>query len=253
MGPRALTFGSVAADYERYRPGYPGRLVDDVLSYAARPVRRALEIGAGTGKATRVFARRDIAVTATDPDAAMLRELGKHVPSTVTVMQAAFEDLTLERSYDLVFAAASMHWTAAVGRWERVAALLDTAGTFACFGGQLSLADPAVEAAVQTARAPLLDSDAFPSPDGTPAGSQTLWPATELAQSTLFTDVRQSPVDRGAIVSAHDYVGHLATVSAYLELPRAVRDDVLARVLRVLPDRVEVVSDIVVHLARRAG
>lgn len=253
MSARALTFGSVAGAYERYRPGYPDELVDDVLRYAGRPVRGALEIGAGTGKATRVFAQLGIAVTATEPDEAMLRELRKHVPSTVTVVQAAFEDLTLEVSYDLVFAAAAMHWTDPVGRWERVAALLAPGGTFACFGGQVDLADHSVEAAVQAARAPFLNSDAFPPPDGTPAGSQTQWPARELAQSSLFSDVRQTLIDRRATVSAHDYVGHLATISAYLELPPPARADVFSQILQVLPKRVEVVSDIVVHLARRAG
>ncbi len=64
---RALSFGSVATAYERYRPGYPVELVDEVLNYAGRPVRTALEIGAGTGKATRVFAERGLAVTATEP------------------------------------------------------------------------------------------------------------------------------------------------------------------------------------------
>ena len=80
MTGRALKFGSVASAYERFRPGYPDELVDQVLAYAGHPVRTALEIGAGTGKATRVFARRGIAVTATEPDAAMLTELRKHVP-----------------------------------------------------------------------------------------------------------------------------------------------------------------------------
>lgn len=65
MVERALSFGSAASAYERFRPGYPDELVDEVLASAGRPVRTALEIGAGTGKATRVFAGRGIAVTAT--------------------------------------------------------------------------------------------------------------------------------------------------------------------------------------------
>jgi ubiquinone/menaquinone biosynthesis C-methylase UbiE len=72
MTTRALSFGSVAAAYEQFRPGYPEALVDAVLAYAGHPVHTALEIGAGTGKATRVFAVRGITVTATDPDPAML-------------------------------------------------------------------------------------------------------------------------------------------------------------------------------------
>jgi SAM-dependent methyltransferase len=253
MGARALSFGSVAMAYERYRPGYPAKLVDDVLTYAGRPVHAALEVGAGTGKATRVFAQREIAVTATEPDAAMLRELRKHVPSTVTIVQAAFEDLTLRASYDLVFAAAAMHWTDPVGRWARVAALLVPGGTFASFGGHVQLADSALEAAVRAARRPFLESDSFPSPDGTPEGSETQWPATELAQSVLFTDLRQTLIDRRKTVSAHDYVGHLSTISAYLELPSSVNQDAFSRILQVLPERVEVAADITLHLARSAS
>jgi len=217
----------VATAYERYRPGYPVELVDDVLNYAGRPVRTALEIGAGTGKATRVFAERGLAVTATEPDAAMLCELRNHVPPTVTIVRAAFEDLAPGASYDLVFAAAAMHWTDPVSRWERVAAQLVPGGAFACFGGQVQLADPAVEAAVEAARRLFLESDSFPSPDGTPPGSTMQWPATELAQSVLFTDLRQTLIQRRRTVSARDYVGHLSTVSAYLQLPSSVREDAL--------------------------
>lgn len=93
MTERALLFGTVASAYERFRPGYPETLVDEVLAYAGRPVRTALEIGAGTGKASRAFARRGITVTATDPDRAMLVELRKHVPETVVTVQASFENL----------------------------------------------------------------------------------------------------------------------------------------------------------------
>lgn len=58
MAGRALSFGVKAEAYERIRPGYPVELVDMVLTYADQPVRTALEIGAGTGKATRLFAQR---------------------------------------------------------------------------------------------------------------------------------------------------------------------------------------------------
>lgn len=95
MTGRALSFGSVASAYEQFRPGYPDELVREVLTYAGGPVRTALEIGAGTGKATRVFARHGVAVTATDPDAAMLTELRKHVPASVATVRGAFEDLPL--------------------------------------------------------------------------------------------------------------------------------------------------------------
>lgn len=250
MSGRALSFGAVAAAYEQFRPGYPGRLVDSVLSYADLPIRTALEIGAGTGKATREFAARGIAVTATDPDAAMLAELRKHVRPPVRTVQAAFEDLPLTQTYDLVFAAAALHWTEPVHRWTRMSALLNANGVFASFGGQLSLEDAEIENAVQAARSPLLADDGVPSPDGTPEDSPMQWPGTELSRSGLFRDVRQVTIERRVTMPASEYVGHLSTVSAYLSLSDADRESVFERILSVIPQRVTLNGDLVLHLAR---
>ncbi|MGW4023074.1 class I SAM-dependent methyltransferase [Streptomyces sp. NPDC005009] len=251
MSGRALSFGVVAEAYERFRPGYPAELFDMVMAYAGHPVRTALEIGAGTGKATRLFAQRGVTVTATDPDGSMLAELRKHVPTNVRPLQAAFEDLRPGERYGLVYAAAALHWTNPEGRWSRMAALLEPGGVFASCGGPFRLADPAVEEAVRAARAPFLESDEIPSPDGTPPGHETQWPGTELQRSEWFTDVRQSVIERRVTMSARDYVGHLSTISAYLVLPTAEREQVFSRITQALPDRVEMAADITVHLARR--
>ena len=60
---RRLSFGSVAEQYDRIRPSYPEQLVDDVIAYAGDGLTaagRALEVGAGTGKATLQFAARGL-------------------------------------------------------------------------------------------------------------------------------------------------------------------------------------------------
>lgn len=251
MSGRALRFGTRADAYERFRPGYPAELFDVVMAYAVRPVRTALEIGAGTGKATRVFAQRGIAVTATDPDAVMLAELRKHVPAGVRTVQAAFEDLRDGDRYDLVYAAAALHWTKPEGRWDRIADLLAPDGVFAAFGGPVRLADPAVEEAVRAARAPFLETDELPSPDGTPPDQDMQWPGTELQRSERFVDVAQCTVERRLTMTARDYVGHLSTVSAYLQLPISEQEQVYGRIMQVLPDTVDINADITVHLARR--
>lgn len=250
MVERALRFGSVAAAYERFRPGYPDELVDAVEEYAGRPVRTALEVGAGTGKATRVFAAHGIAVTASDPDPEMLAELRRHVPDSVRTVRGAFEELSLRTVYDLIFAAASFHWTDPDGRWERVAALLEPRGVFASFGGPLRLADPGTEATARAIREQFLADDEIPSPDGSPPTSPMQWPGTELERSELFTDVRQTVLARRPTLTREEYVGHLATVSAYLELDDPVRDEVLGRIREALPERVGVIADLTLHLAR---
>lgn len=185
MPERALTFGAAAEQYERFRLGYPDELVDLVLAHADRPVRDALEFGAGTGKATRAFATRGFALTATDPDASMLDELCRHVPSNVTVRRAGFEELPAVE-HDLVYCAAALHWTSPDRRWERLASLLRAGGIFATFGGSLGLTDPALEAAVRTARAPYLPEDDVPRPDGTSEAGAP-WPYQDSSRARTST------------------------------------------------------------------
>ena len=77
------------------------------------------------------------------------------------------------------------------------------------------------------------------------------WPGTELQRSEWFADVQQSVIERRLTMSAADYIGHLSTISAYLELPASEQEQVYSRIMQVLPETVELAADITVHLARR--
>jgi hypothetical protein len=90
--------------------GLPNELVDIVLRDAGRPVCTALEVGAGTAKATRLFAWHGIEVTALEPDAEM-----SDVLATVTLglpvwpLVSTSEEFRTESRSDLVYAAAAWH------------------------------------------------------------------------------------------------------------------------------------------------
>jgi 16S rRNA A1518/A1519 N6-dimethyltransferase RsmA/KsgA/DIM1 with predicted DNA glycosylase/AP lyase activity len=60
----ARSFDLAAAEYERTRPDYPDAVLDLVPVQAEATV---LDLGAGTGKLTRVLARRYARVIAVEP------------------------------------------------------------------------------------------------------------------------------------------------------------------------------------------
>lgn len=130
---RGLAFGSVAEAYERYRFDYPAELATRICGHATRPVKVALEIGAGTGKATRLFTGIGLKVTALEPDPAMLTQLATNVAGDVHPAPSTFEDAELSDQVDLVYAAAALHWTDPATRWSRIAAQLAPGGVFASF------------------------------------------------------------------------------------------------------------------------
>ena len=62
-----LGFDNIPEIYDRVRPTYPPALFDALLSYLSSPPERglrAVEIGPGTGQATRSLLERGIAVSA---------------------------------------------------------------------------------------------------------------------------------------------------------------------------------------------
>src|SRR5215470_16044453 len=94
---RARSFGVAAAAYDKYRPRYPDRLIDDVV--AMLPGRRVVEIGAGTGIATAAFAARGVAMTCVEPDPAMAAVLSAKLAGSADlhVDVATFEDWSAAR------------------------------------------------------------------------------------------------------------------------------------------------------------
>jgi SAM-dependent methyltransferase len=247
---RGLLFGTAAEAYERFRPGYPDEVVDRTLRYAAGPVGTAIEIGAGTGKATRPFACRGIRVTALEPDPAMFAVLEREmVAMPVRLVPATFEEYDGPPA-DLVYAAASWHWADPERRCELAAALLVDGGTLAIFGAPVRAVDPDVQAAVSRATGSTPDDPAFRPPDPL-SPERHRWLDEELEDSGLFCDVEHHLVHRVLPLPQREYVGHLSTLSAYLELSFEDRHELLDRITRVLPEPVEVDLSVSLQLARR--
>jgi SAM-dependent methyltransferase len=58
-----LAFGRVADLYETARPSYPDPTIDQLIELAGlQPGAQVVEVGAGTGKATRMLAERGLAL-----------------------------------------------------------------------------------------------------------------------------------------------------------------------------------------------
>src|SRR5262245_5148758 len=108
---RRLSFGTVAEEYERMRPGYPVELVDALVRTAhLEPGDPVLEIGAGTGKATRLLLSHELQVTALEPDAAMAAVAQRH-SAGASVVLSSFEEWPLPSTpFGAVVAAQSWHW-----------------------------------------------------------------------------------------------------------------------------------------------
>lgn len=109
-----MVFGEDAELYDKARAAYPAAVVDHVLAYAGRGTDiRALEVGAGTGKATVVTARRQFPIVALEPDEAMAAVARRNCGPfpNVEIHVTTFEDWPVKRKgFDLLFPAQAWHW-----------------------------------------------------------------------------------------------------------------------------------------------
>ncbi|MFJ8438011.1 class I SAM-dependent methyltransferase [Kitasatospora griseola] len=109
----ASSFGAVAAEYNAARPSYPDALFDELERLSGRPLNGAdvLDVGAGTGIATRLLAGRGARVVAVEPSegmAAVFREVSPDLP----VVRASGDELPFhDASVDFVTYAQAFHWT----------------------------------------------------------------------------------------------------------------------------------------------
>jgi SAM-dependent methyltransferase len=125
----STSFGAEAHNYELGRPEYPFDAVAWMLERLPADSHRVADVGAGTGKLTRVLAKApDAEVVAIDPDAEMLATLRAALPGVPTFVGTA-ERLPLpDASLDAVVLGQAWHWVDPVRGSEEVGRVLRDGG-----------------------------------------------------------------------------------------------------------------------------
>ena len=249
---RARSFGAIAREYDRVRPSYPDALVDDVV--ALLPGAAVVESGAGTGKATVLFAARGINLSCVEPDprmAAVLSENCRDLPN-VSVTVSALEDFEPTGLFDGLIAAQSWHFTDPARRWVKAASLLRNGGLIALFWNRtqshLSPLVPAITEIYRQHGIPVLnepDADKSPPP----------WPRDELEEQETFADVEVRAYYSVHAYSTQEWVDYLASTSHLIVIGPSRRQAVLADVARVIDEAGGVLEEhrrCDLYLARRS-
>lgn len=241
---RALVFGTTAEAYDAARPGYSDLLVDTVLDHAGRDGLRALEIGAGTGKATAVFAGRGVPVLAVEPDPRMAQVLRRNTAALphVEVEVGLFEQWRAgERRFDLVYAAQAWHWLDRETRRDRVHGALAPGGAVALFWNSAPVVDPVLHRELAA-----IDEDygtglmrltglAADFAGEIEATEENGWAGREFAGDERFCDQRSVRVRNGVLrLGADAWLARVATQSGVQILEPERRAALLAALRAVI-------------------
>jgi SAM-dependent methyltransferase len=205
---RAESFGSAAHQYDRYRPGYPDALIDDLA--AARPA-RVLDVGCGTGKVALALARRGLSVLGVEVDERMANVARGH---GIQVEVAPFERWDdAGRRFDLITCGEAWHWIDPDLGIAKAARVLRAGGTIAWFWSSYQVDESVATAfdAVYSVHAPEVAQvwrpQCTPRPERNP-----------LAGSDVFSSLEERRYPWERTLTAEEWIGLAATVSDHLRL-----------------------------------
>jgi len=218
----AQSFGRAALEYERGRPGWPEEALDLV---PVPPDATVLDVGAGTGKLTRVLARRYRRVLAVEPLEHLRTILAASVPSA-EVLDGAAEAIPLrDEALDAVFAAQAFHWFANDEAVAEIARVLRPDGVLALLWNEAVEPSP-LPAAYRARLGELRRSVQFTSPEEGHA---------VLARGG-FEELRSVSIQHEQVSLRSDVLAFAASVSWIAHRPEAERRRILAELADLLPE-----------------
>ncbi len=232
---RARSFGGVADEYDRGRPGYPHAAIGWLLGDEPLDV---LDLGAGTGKLTEALVQAGHRVLAVEPLAEMRAILTSTLPA-VEALEGTAEALPLkDASVDAVTVGAAFHWFDERPARAEIARVLRPPGVLGLLGNGFDTS-PAWVARVRE----ILGPPAIQRPGH--------WPSVEDLNED-FAEIEdrefphEQPVDRASLRDLASSRSSLAV------LGEPQRQDVLAQLDRLWEQEPELIGRTDVLLPWRA-
>ncbi len=259
---RSGSFGGVAPDYERFRPGPTASVVDWFLP---THVGRVVDLGAGTGALTRLLVERADDVVAVEPDDRMRSVLTEQVAGVRAVMGRGESIPLPDGCADAVLASSSWHWMDPVPTLHEVARILVPGGVL---GVVWSGPDPEgafllqarallAEQSPNRTPAPVTDSDGG-SADGELSGlimgdGPRPTPRLEIPSDVPFEQLEHRSFVWDVALNADELIGLLGTFSLIITMPEDARSRVIAGARRLLQEFLGVEGEATVDVAFRSN
>lgn len=231
------TFDTVAARYEKFRPGYTDDLYKMLFDYIAiDSSSNAVEIGIGGGQATLPVLKTGCILTAVEygENFSKLCEKKFGEYKNFSVITGKFEDVSFpDAQYDLVYSASAFHWIPENIGYSKVYAMLKRGGVFARFANHpyRDKGNPVLSAEIDK-----LYSEYYNRYYGKEIQSKEEYSEKQAAEIALiaekygFVDIRHAMFYRTRTFSSEEYVELLGTYSDHIAIEEKVRTEFFSKI-----------------------
>ncbi len=225
-------FGRTAREYELGRPGWPEELLDRVIADLGLGLDAAvLDLGAGTGKLTRLLVPRFARVVAVEPDDAMREVLEEVVPEAESRAGSAEAVPLADAEVDAVFSAEAFHWFASPETVAEIARVLRPGGAFVILWS-IWTGD---REPPQSDEADAVLDEAF-ARGGEPGIGRVLsggW--REPLAASAFEELREAELEWEYVTDLDGWIAHILSVSSIAHQPDKDRQALAERLRELLP------------------
>ena len=224
------TFDTVAADYEKLRPGYVDQLYQTIFDYISIDENsRVVEVGSGGGQATLPMLKTGCSLTAVEYGrqfSECLKEKYRAYPK-FSVITDKFENVAFpEGAFNLVYSASAFHWIPEEIGYKKVYSMLKSGGAFARFAnhpyrdkGNPALSEE-IDALYDEYYYTYYNKKREPLTEYTQEQAQA---RAEIAERYGFSDIRYALFHRERVFSAKEYASLLGTYSDHIAMEETVR------------------------------
>jgi SAM-dependent methyltransferase len=226
----AAGFSSAADVYERARPSYPPAAVAWIAERASLgPGRTVVDLGAGTGKLTRLLVPTGARVIAVEPLAEMRAQLEAVLPGIESLDGTAEEIPLPDGSVDVITCAQAFHWFNLELAVPELARVLADDGLLVLVWNTRDLGESlqgAIEALLGPAR-------------GAVSVQFDLGWMPPLEAAPGFGPAERRTFEFGQLVTREGVVDRVASTSFVAAMPQAEREVLLDQVRRLVAGREE--------------
>src|SRR3954452_497142 len=217
-----LSFGSVAEAYERARPLYAVEALEWLQERL--PLRRVLDVGAGTGKLSRQLGALGAAVVAVEPDEHMRSVFARVLPAIALPARSAEWLPLADASVDVATAAQACHWFDLERALPELHRVIRPGGGIAVLWNEWDDDDELMRSLYEVVKR------------RRPSEIVNSWDEHPLTGSPLFENRELRKFAHMETIDSDTVVERVSSVSAIVNLPSDQRDHVLDTVRVLLDD-----------------
>jgi SAM-dependent methyltransferase len=231
LQPGAVGFDRAGDVYERARPSYPRDAIDCLVDQLdVRPHTALVDLGAGTGKLTRLLMASGADIVAVEPLAGMWQQLVDAVPSAAVLAGVAEAIPVADGSAHAVTAGQAFHWFRAPEALAEIHRVLEPDGRLGLIWNRRDDTVPWVKRFADIL---------MPYEGETPREWRKAW-SPSFSSSELFTALEDRTFEMGQQLDAEGLVDRAASVSFVAALSDDERLPVLDEIRHLaatLPER----------------